>query len=169
MYRVLKYILILSFIAFFTTNSKAQYLCDNEYRVINKQKRQVKKKCREIAKNWVNKNRDSLNIPKKIKLTKLKFKPKKQEIHKEIHYNKWYEIDSLLCVKKNQEYINEAKKRMVSSKLVVYDIHADFNFIPSENDQIQSSLNFEFDIEGNLIRAIIRKKKISPFSGTPYH
>ena len=165
---MLKHTPLIFFIVLFTISSQAQYLCNNEYKVINKQKRQIKKKCKEIAENWVIQKQDSLNLPPKLKLTKLKFAPQKKEIHKEIHYNKWHEIDSLLCVKKDPEFIKEAKKRMLSIQLVVYGIHADFNFIPTENEKISSSLNFEFDIEGNLIRAVIRKKKMSPFSETPY-
>ena len=75
----------------------------------------------------------------KIKTHKIKVCTKKKEIHKEIHYNKWYEIDSLLCVKKDPEFIKEAKKRMLSIQLVVYGIHADFNFIPTENEKISTT------------------------------
>ncbi len=164
-----KRVLLLFFILFFTIGIQAQYLCDNEYRVINKQKRKIKKKCKKIAKDWLTQKRDSLNLPPKLNLSKLKFRPEKKEIHKEPHYNKWYKIDSLLCVKKDPKYINEAKKRMLSQELIVYTIEADFNSIPTENEMILSLISFKFDIEGNLIRVGIRKKKMSPFSETPHH
>ena len=54
-------------------------------------------------------------------------------------------------------------------QLVVFDIRTDFDYIPTANAKIASTLNFEFDIDGNMIRAVIRKKKMSPFSEIPLH
>jgi len=91
----------------FGISTYGQYLCDNEYRVINKQKKIIRKKAKKIANVWILTNADSLNIPEDIKLSKLKFLPKK--------IDKWYSIDSLLCVKKNKELIEKAQ--LVSAKL----------------------------------------------------
>ena len=156
-----KYLVLFLFI-FATTYINGQFLCDNEYRIINKQKRVIKKKAKLIANEWLIKNSDSLNIPKDIKLSKLKFKA--EEI------KRWEEIDSLLCVskKKNIELINRAKIRMVELELVVYDMRGSFNFADTKNPTIQSVLYFEYDFKGDLIRAIIRQKEMSPYSETPY-
>ena len=150
---------------------QSQYLCDGEYKVINKQKKRVKKKCKKIAHEWVSHKKDSLNLPKKLKLSKLKFRSEEKETDKNNRYNRWSEIDSLLCIqqKPTPEYIKKAKKRLLELQLVVYDIRTEFSFNNSSNNQIKSVLNFEFDIEGNLIRAVIRNKKMSPFSETPHH
>ena len=163
------YLLFLCFIL--ALNTKGQYLCDNEYKIINKQKKKVKKQCKKIAKKWITTKRDSLNLPKKLKLSKVKFLAEEKEINKNQRYNKWHEIDSLFCINKkpSPDYITKAKQRLFELQLVVYDIRTEFYFIPSENEKISSVLNFEFDIKGNLIRAVIRRKKSSPFSETPLH
>ena len=142
--------------------AKGQYLCDNEYKVINKQKKKIKKKCAKQANDWLLINND-LNIPTSIKLSKLKFLAEEKE------KNRWHEIDSLFCIKKDSKYIKKAKKRLLELKLVVYDIRIEFNFDSTSNSEISSVLNFEFDIEGNMIRAVIREKKNSPYSETPLH
>ena len=159
--KINKYIFLFLFIIL-TPCLNAQYLCKNEYRVINKQKRAIKKKAQLIAKEWLSKNSDSLNIPIDFKLSKLKFKA--EEI------DRWREIDSLICVtvKRNPELIKRAKIRMVELELVVYDIRGSFNFADTKNPTIQSVLYFEYDFNGDLIRAIIRQKEMSPYSETPY-
>ena len=149
--------------------SYGQYLCDYEYKIINKQKNKVKKMCKKTAENWIIQKKDSLHLPQKLKLTKLKFLPEEKEINKEPFYNKWYDIDSLLCIKKNPEYVKKAIEKMLDLELVVFDIRTEFDFEDAQNKKINSVLNFEFDFNGNLIRAVIRKKKMSPFSETPLH
>jgi hypothetical protein len=163
------YLLFLFFVI--ASSSKSQYLCDNEYKFINRQKKKVKKKCKRIAKDWIISKRDSLHIPKKIKLSKIKFLAEEKEINKNLRYNKWHEIDSLFCIDKtpSTEYINKAKQRLYELQLVVYDIRGEFDFIPINNEKLSSVLNFEFDIKGNLIRAVIRRKKVSPYSEIPIH
>lgn len=140
-------------------------MCDYEYKVINKQKRKIKKKCKKTAANWVVNKRDSLNLPKKLKLSIIKYLAEPKE------KNRWHEIDSLLCIDKKPtpDYIKKAKKNLLELQLVVYDIRTEFNFENTTNSAIKSVLNFEFDINGNLIRAVIREKKMSPFSETPHH
>ena len=166
---VIKHITLFSLIVLFHINVQSQYLCENEHKVIHKQKRKVKKKCKKIVYAWVIQHKDSLNLPKKLTFSRLKFKPEDKETHKETNYNMWYQIDSLLCITKDIEYIKEAKKKLLELQLVVFDIRSEFSFGDAENLEIKSVINFEFDIEGNLIRAVIRKKKNSPFSETPYH
>ncbi|PCJ26533.1 MAG: hypothetical protein COA97_05500 [Flavobacteriales bacterium] len=154
----------------FSYSLKAQYLCDNEHKVINKQRKKLKKKCKKIASSWIINKRDSLNLPEKLKISKLKFRANSKEIDKVQRYNKWREIDSLLCfqAKPSSDYVKKAKDRLLELQLVVYDIRTEFNFINTTNHEIKSVLNFEFDYNGNLIRAVIRKKKMSPFSETPH-
>ena len=146
------------------TPARAQYLCDFEYKTFNKQKRKIKKKCNKISIDWINQNRDSLNLPNKLKLSKLKFRSNEKETDKNYRYNKWAEIDSLLCVQRrpDPDYIKKAKKRLLELQLVVFDIRTQFDYSPSPNNKIHSVLNFEFNFQGNLIRAVIRKKKMSP-------
>jgi hypothetical protein len=158
-----KYYFVLLLVCF-SFNTYGQYLCDYEYKIINKQKRKVKKKCKAIAKKWLIQKKDSLNLPKKLKLSKTKFLADEKEFHKNSLYNPWFEIDSLFCIKKDPEYVKKAIKRMLELQLVVYDIRTEFDFDNSSNVKINSVLNFEFDYNGNLIRAVIRKKKMSPYS-----
>ena len=141
--------------------AKAQYLCDNEYKVINKQKKTIQKKAKNITNVWILSNGDELNIPDNIKLTSLKYLTKEDE--------NWEIIDSLLCVGKSKELIEKAKKRLQKQVYKVYDIRGYFNFPDSPNPQIRSILYFDFDINGDLIRVVIREKEFSPFSETYYH
>lgn len=160
MRRLSIYLLFLFFVI--ASSSKSQYLCDNEYKFINRQKKKIRKKCAKQVNDWLLIN-DDLNIPKIINLSRLKFLTKEKE------KNKWLEIDSLFCIKKDAKYIKKAKRRLLELKLVVYDIRIEFNYVSSSNSEIVSVLNFEFDIEGNMIRAAIRRKKGSPYSKTPLH
>ncbi len=163
------YFYVLLLLVGFSLTAQGQYLCDFEYKVINKQKKKVKRKCKKLAEAWLIEKRDSLKLPMDLKLSKVKFMAEEKEINKVLRYNRWWEIDSLLCVKKKPDYAyaETAKKRLSEMQLVVFDIRTDFDYIPTPNAKISSTLNFEFDINGNLIRAVIRKKKMSPFSEIP--
>lgn len=167
--KLVKYYTLFFLIIFCVSHVEAQYLCPNEYKIIRKQKKKVKKKVFMKAKEWILDNRNDLNLPRKLKLSKLKFKADEKEIKVIDRYNKWQKIDSLLCVNKDPENINMAKMLLLEFELVVFDIRAEFNFDDSSNKEIKSVLNFEFDFDGDLIRAVIRKKKMSPFSETPLH
>lgn len=139
----------------------AQNLCEKEYRIINKQKRKLKQKTKKIAQEWLAIHKDSLNLPDNLKLSRLKF------LHEEKEEQKWHSIDSLFCVKGGDAYIEKGKQLLIEKKLVVYDIRTSFDFANSSNPLIKSVLNFEYDFNGNLIRAIVRQKEMSPFSETP--
>ncbi|PJB14777.1 MAG: hypothetical protein CO118_06755 [Flavobacteriales bacterium CG_4_9_14_3_um_filter_32_8] len=156
----LKYYCLLISI-FFGITTQGQYLCDEELHFIKKQKKIVQKKAKTIANSWILANSDDLNIPNDIKLSQLNFEPKKGE--------NWDSVDSLLCVKKDKELINKAIQKLQQNQYVVYHIRAYFNFPNTINPEIRSMLYFDFDINGNLIRAVIREKEFSPFSETYYH
>lgn len=149
----------------FGYSTKAQFLCDYEYSVINKQKNVVKKKALANANLWLLDNADELNLPLKLKLSKIQIKT--NEGQDEV--KKWDSIDSLLCLNKGSEVIDQAMNKMYKMKLAVYDIRTYFNFANTNNPEIRSILYFQFDINGNLLAAIIRKKENSPYSEKYYH
>lgn len=151
----------LVFLLFFYFLAKGQYLCNNEYKVINKQRKIIRKKSEAIAKQWFLNNVDSLNLPKDIKFSKIKFLAEEDK--------QWYEIDSLLCIKKDNELADKAIKKLTELQLPVYDIRSYFNFENTSNPEIKSILYFQFDINGELIKTVIREKETSPNSEIYYH
>ncbi len=156
-----KYYCIFFLIICFSTTTQAQYLCDNEAKVINKQKKFIKKKAESLVKDWYTVNAAKLRLPVVLKFSKIKFLPEEDL--------RWEEIDSLLCIKENKELVVKAKRRLGKMKLAVYDIRAYFNFENTKNKAIRSILYFKFDINGNLIVAVIREKEDSPYSEKYYH
>ncbi len=161
-YKILIYLSLFFTFCLHQNQAIGQYTCDYEYKVMNKQKKKVKKKTKKIALKWLNEHMASLNLPTDLKPSKLKYKTEKKEAIK------WDQIDALLCKKKKEVDTEAAFKIIEELRLVVYDISIEFDYANTVNDRIKSVLNFEFDINGNLIRAVIRKKKMSPFSETPY-
>lgn len=157
-----KYLLLLILLSFFTSNNYAQYSCKKEYRVINKQKKIIKKKSTAIAKEWLKLNATIKNLPSNLKLSKIKFLAETKE------EPKWFSIDSLVCLETTPTDIEKAKELLIKRNLVVYDIRTTFTYENNANPLIKSVLNFEFNFNGDLIRAVIRQKEMSPFSETPY-
>jgi len=168
MIKVLKYCYLFLFVGVIFT-SQGQYLCENEYKIINKQKKVIQNKTQKTAKDWIFKYQDSLNLPPNIKLSKLKFLASEKEIHKNNKYNKWYTIDSLFCVETDPKLIEKAKKKLVELNLVVYKTSATFSFDDTKKSPVKSLLYFEFNFKGELIRAVIRKKEMSSLTETYYH
>jgi hypothetical protein len=157
-----KYLFIVVLILIGIQPISAQYSCKKEYRVMNKQKKKVKKQTKIQADQWLVKHADSLHLPSDLKLSKLKFLAETKE------EKLWISVDSLICLKSTPETIDAAKKLMLDRNLVVFDIRATFSYTNSDNPLIKSVLNFEYDFNGKLIRAVIRKKEKSPFSETPF-
>lgn len=168
MIKALKYCCLI-LLAGVTFTSQGQYLCENEYNTFNKQKKAIKNKTEQLVFTWLAKYQDSLFLPESLKLSKLKFKASEKEIHQNKKYNQWYKVDSLLCVDKDPELVTKAFKLLTELNLVVYNIHTSFNLTNKPDSPIKSELIFEFNISGQLIQTIFRKKKMSPFSETHYH
>lgn len=151
--------------------AKSQYLCDYELRVLNKQKRQVRKDCVSHAKSWIKSHRDSLNIPKKVNLSPFKFQPRPDEYEKGEynHINQWETIDSLLCVTDRKNYVNTAKDELKKRDLTVYEISTSYTPTNADNPQIGSSLYFQYGIDGKVLRIILRIKTLSKTSEVFFH
>lgn len=162
---------LLLILLLFCIQVKSQYLCDYELRVLNKQKKQVRKECVLFAKTWIKNHRDSLNIPKKIKLSPFKFQPRPDEYEKGEynHINQWEAIDSLLCVNERKTYVNTAKEKLREQKLTVYEISTSFTPVNAENPEIGSSLYFQYGIDGKNLRIILRIKTLSKTSEVFFH
>jgi len=153
------YVVILCIVT--SLNANSQFLCDFENKIIKKQKKAIEKKAENIVKEWYRKNANQLNLPRILKFSKISIKTNEDL--------QWKEIDSLLCIKGNSNLIAIAKNRLIELKLAVFDIRAYFNFENTKNQGIKSILYFKFDIQGNLIVAVIREKENSPFSERYYH
>lgn len=170
MNKLLKYCCL--FILLSTFNySNAQFLCDYEIRMMNKQKRKVRKSCSKISKEWVKKHTDSLNIPNKIKLSKFKFEPKKDEYEKGEYFpfSQWESTDSLLCVNDRKNNVDKAINNLEKLNLTIYQITTTFTPTNADNPEISSSLFFQYGIKGKLIRVILRKKEMSRTSEIFFH
>ena len=141
-------------------NIQAQDLCDYELKVINKQKKKISSKTQKIAKEWYSSNTSQLKLPEKLKFSKIKVKT----LEDKSELKKWSSIDSILCLNKDGNAIEKAIKKMEQLNLSVYDIRAYFNFENSSNKEIRSILYFQFDINRNLLKAVIREKEDSPYS-----
>ena len=156
-----KYCLLFILTTCLVFNAEAQYLCDNEVKVLMKQKKVVKKLAERQVKEWYKKNAVKLKLPEVLKFSKIKLRPQKD-------FN-WQTIDSLFCLNKSKENNIKALKKMSKMKLAVYDIRAYFTFKNATNQAIRSILYFTFDINGDLLVAVIREKENSPYSEKYYH
>ena len=161
---------ILLLLLFFSIGNivNAQFLCDYEYKVINQQKRKLKGKSRAYAKEWITQHRDSLNIPAKVKIGKLKYNPLKDE-YKNQYNDKWHVVDSMLCVNERKEYVTIAKQTLEKNKITVFEIAVPFIPTNAQNPIIKSSLHFQYDIYGKVLRTVLRIKTMSKTSEIYFH
>ena len=143
---------------------KAQFLCDNEFNVINKQKKAIRKHAEFQVKDWYTKNAFRHQLPETLKFEKIQIK--NEEDKGEL--KKWSSIDSLLCLNKGEEFNIQAMKKMSALKLAAYEIKTYFNFKHSSNPSIRSLLYFNFDINGDLLLVVIREKENSPYTEKYY-
>ena len=162
---IIKYCSIFSLLTLFTFSVQSQNLCEYEVKVINKQKKKVKAITESIVKEWYAKNATSLKLPETLHFSKIKFKPNESKTE----LKKWSGIDSILCVKKSEQQLIKGFSEMRQLKLVIFEISATFNFKNSLTPLIKSLLYFEFDINGDLIRAVIREKESSPYTEKYYY
>lgn len=145
------------------SSTQAQYVCDYEYKVTNKQRRKLKRKCKKVAITWYKNHRDSLKISSDLTFSKLKYQADEDE------YEKWAIVDTLLCNNERKNNIELAKQKMKELGLAVFDIRAYFHHPEELNPKIRSILYFQFDIHGKMLRAIVRRKEMSPTSEIYYH
>ena len=162
---IIKYCSLFSLLTLFTFRVQSQNLCEYEVKVINKQKKKVKAITESIVKEWYTKNAVTLKLPETLHFSKIKFKPNESKTE----LKKWSSIDSILCVKKSEQQLIKGFSEMRKLKLVIFEISATFNFKNSLTPLIKSLLYFEFDINGDLIRAVIREKESSPYTEKYYY
>ena len=143
----------------------AQYLCEYEVKIINKQKKQIKPYAESILKEWYSKNAVQLKLPQTLKFSKIEFKPDESKSAQK----KWSSIDSILCIEKSDRQLLKGFTQLKKLNMVVYDIRATFIFKDAISTAIKSLIYFEFDINGDLIRAVIREKESSPFTEKYYY
>ncbi|MDF1673301.1 MAG: hypothetical protein P1U41_07325 [Vicingaceae bacterium] len=152
----------------FCSISKGQFFCDYEYKVINKQKQKIKRKCKSYSKAWVKEYRDSLKIPSKINISRLKYSPIEDE-YKNMYNDKWGIIDTLLCNNERKENNVKAMNELENRKTTVYELIISFTEEEADNPKIKSSLHFQFNIYGKVLRIAYRLKRLSKTSEIFFH
>lgn len=152
----------------FCSISKGQFFCDYEYKVINKQKQKIKRKCKSYSKAWVKEYRDSLKIASKIKISPLKYSPIEDE-YKNMYNDKWGIIDTLLCNNERKKNHAKAMNELEKRKTTVYELIISFTEKETENPKIKSSLHFQYNIYGKVLRIAYRIKTMSKTSEIFFH